>query len=122
MCRWRDVVGYEGIYQISDDGFLKRCKYTIKCKNGKTRIKYPKIVKPSIHHRGYNAGLFKNGICKTEYIHRLVAQAFIPNPYGYTYVIHLNGCKFDNRVENLAWIDRGYYQKYKHNFNKCGSN
>lgn len=87
----RDIKGYEGIYAITDDGQVwsyRRNKYLAQ--------RYDKY--------GYlRTTLNLNGEKKTIFIHRLVAEAFIPNPEGKATVNHLNECKTDNRKENLAW-------------------
>ena len=92
---WADVKGYEGRYQVSVDGEMK------------SLIGQGRILKPSYDGRGYlHVNLRKNGTRKNGKIHRLVAQAFIPNddPEHKTQVNHINEDKTDNRVENLEWV------------------
>ena len=100
MEEWRDIKGYEGIYQISSEGRVKskqritRNNHTIK----------EKIRKPKIDKDGYCCvKLWIDGISKEYFIHRLVAQAFIPNPYNKPCIDHINTNKTDNRAENLKW-------------------
>lgn len=96
---WKDVVGYEGIYQVSDTGKVKRV--------GK------KELKPKIEKNGYvRFHLSKNGIAKMELAHRLVAQAFIPNPLNYKTVNHIDENKQNNCVSNLEWCDMTYQNRY----------
>ncbi len=91
---WRDIAGYDGMYQISNYGRVKSFKY------GKWRI-----LKPSLHTGGYlYVTLSKYNKVKHRYIHILVAKAFIPNPDGKPEVDHRYGNKFDNYVENLRWV------------------
>ena len=86
---WRDVVGYEGLYQVSNLGNV----YSVRSK---------KILKPVTLKIGYSTVVFPN---KTRvYIHRLVAQAFISNPENKREVNHKNGIRNDNRVDNLEWV------------------
>ena len=94
---WKDVKGYEGIYKISNLGRVKSL-------SNKTTGKKEIILRPHNLRRGYkNVALYKNGIKKETSIHRLVAEAFIPNPNNKPYVDHINTITDDNRVENLRW-------------------
>ena len=90
---WRDIRGYEGDYQVSNFGRIKSFK------NGVAKIL-------SVITRGLYqvVSLHKNGKGKMFLVHRLVAQAFLPNPDNLPEVDHLNGDKTDNRVENLEWV------------------
>ena len=91
---WRDVVGYEGLYKVSNFGRVKSF-----CNNG-VRILNPS----STENPGYYVvNLTKNGNQRTRYVHILVAQAFLPNPENKSYVNHINGDKLNNCVENLKW-------------------
>jgi hypothetical protein len=92
---YKDVVGYEGIYQVSNLGNVKR--FYKKNQNGI-------IIKPINNGRGYyRVGLYKNKKPKYCYIHRLIAECFINNINNYKTVNHINGIKNDNRLENLEW-------------------
>ena len=100
---WKDVVGYEGLYQVSNLGKLKSLKKTIiKSKGGK--FSYPeKIMKTKFDKNYERVGLSKNGVKKYFLVHRIVAIAFLNNLNNKKTVNHINGVKSDNRVQNLEW-------------------
>jgi hypothetical protein len=89
---WADVKDYEGLYRVSSHGRV----YSYR-----TKIYY---TKPPNRKIGYaTVTLIKDGKRTTRNIHRLVAKALIPNPENKKTVNHINGDRFDNRVENLEW-------------------
>lgn len=90
---FKDIPNYEGLYQVSNKG------------NVKSIISNNKILKPKITSKGYlSVKLYKGGQKKDFLAHRLVAEAFIPNPQSLYTVNHKNEIKTDNRVENLEWM------------------
>jgi len=102
---WKDIKGYEGFYQISNFGRSKRLyKHTI-AKNGVNMTFQEKILSNNgLDKDGYVLRvLTKDKKARTFKSHRLVAQAFIPNPDNLPEVNHINGIKNDNRVDNLEW-------------------
>ena len=104
---WKDVVGYEGFYQVSNQGRVKSLDRNIKHKNGRVYYTKGKILKTYLQNGGYLiAHLNKNGKMKNCTVHRLVATAFIENPEEKAEIDHINTIKTDNRVENLRWVTR----------------
>lgn len=91
----KHIKGYEDLYAIDEMGNVHSLVTT------KTRRKG--ILKPHVKNGYLAVNLYKNGKCKHFYIHRLVAEAFIPNSDGKFYVNHINANKQDNVVGNLEW-------------------
>ena len=106
---WKDIKGYEGLYQVSNMGRIKSLKRKVKNKNG-YRIANEKIIKPVLTDtcKYYAVGLHKNKKRKTLLVHRLVAINFIPNPNNYTEVNHKDENKQNNNVNNLEWCNHKY--------------
>jgi hypothetical protein len=101
---WKDVKGYEGIYKVSNTGLIKNIKRN---KILATRTTYDKYLRINLN---------KNGNKKTFKIHRLVADAFIPNPHNKPTVNHIDGNKQNNMLDNLEWMTfKDNYQYYLNN-------
>ena len=97
---WKPIAGYEDIYQVSNMGRVRR----LEAKDANGRTCKAQIIKPIVQHSGYcHVGLWRGGKCDQRRVHRLVAQAFIPNPENKQTVNHLNEDKQDNRACNLEW-------------------
>ena len=97
---FRDIPGYEGMYEVSNLGRVKN-------------VETGRILKPGKDSRGYlQAGLYKNGIVRKFLIHRLVAQSFIQNPNNYPEINHRDEDKTNNAVSNLEWCTRDYNNNY----------
>lgn len=104
---WKNIKGYETFYKISSLGRVKSLAKTITRKDGEVKNLSEKIIKPFLTKKGYKQiVLTKDGDKKKHYIHRLVAQAFIPNPNNLPEVNHINEDKLDNEVVNLEWLSR----------------
>ena len=110
---WKDIKGYEGLYQVSNMGRIKSIDRYVPRKNGKLQHVYGKIMTSFDNGRGYKqVYLTKNSITKAHSVHRLVANAFIPNPDNLPQVNHKDEDKANNRVDNLEWCTQKYNQNY----------
>lgn len=111
---WKDIEGYEGIYQVSNLGRVKGLeRYD---SNG--HLLKEKILKTSINRDGYEkVSIQKNAKKKTYKIHRLVAIAFIPNVENKKEVNHIDGNKLNNRVNNLEWCTKEENERHARNNN-----
>lgn len=99
---WKSIKGYEGLYEVSNLGRIKSLWY------GRE-----KILKPYKNKDGYlQVILSKNGKVKNFRVHRLVAEAFIPNPMGLPEINHLDENKANNVINNIEWCDRNYNINY----------
>lgn len=118
---WKDVQGYEGLYQVSNMGNVRSVDHEVEVtRNGITFVvpKKGKVLSPTRRQHGYvgvmlygKGGHATRGF-KTFAVHRLVAEAFVENPNGYDEVNHLDECKTNNRADNLEWCDRSYNVRY----------
>lgn len=102
--RWRPVVGFETLYEVSDYGRVKRLGHYY-INHGKPCYKEDFLLKPYKNIDGYLTAVLKdnNGKIKRCFVHRLVAEAFIENPDNKPYVNHKNQIRDDNCVTNLNW-------------------
>lgn len=110
---WKDVVGYEGIYQVSSFGEIKRISYN-DCKN-KRNLKTHKIISKQLDKDGYvKVSLYDSKRCyiKNKFVHRLVAEAFLNKIDKRNQVNHINGIKSDNYFKNLEWVSQSGNRKH----------
>lgn len=117
---WRDVVGYEGLYQVSNYGNVKSLSREVDNGNG-TYFTKEKILKPMENHKGYLGVELQD---KWHFIHRIVATTFIENPENKPQVNHIDCDKKNNRVENLEWCTNSENQihAYKNGLNVRSDN
>lgn len=108
---WKDIEGYEGLYQISSIGRIKALSK--KVGRGRQYQVAEKILKPQITPNGYlRLHLNKDGKRKYYSVHRLVAIAFIHNPNNYPQINHKDENKTNNNVINLEWCTPEYNANY----------
>lgn len=107
---WKDVVGFEGLYKVSNKGNV----YSIERIDSRGHRRRGRMLSPGHNSlNGYpQVGLRKNGVLKIKYIHRLVAETFLPNPEGWPQVNHRDEVRDNNNVENLEWCTSKYNNSY----------
>lgn len=111
---WRDVVGYEGLYKVSNYGRIKRVERWNADSKGRHRQYKEKILMSRISKQtGYLCNnLSKDGGCKTFNVHRLLAIAFIPNPHNLPCINHKDCVRTNSVLWNLEWCSHGYNNNY----------
>ena len=107
---WKPVVGYEGYYEVSNLGRMRSLDRMVNHKSGTQYLQRGQILAPRFRDGYVSTAISKFGKTKYCRIHRLVAQAFIPNPENKPTVNHKNGNKLDNSVENLEWATQSENQ------------
>lgn len=108
---WKPIKDYEGIYEVSSLGRVRSLDRMVDRGKQGSCI-YPGVMlKPMINHKGYECvDLRKYGCRKGAYVHRLVAEQFIPRILNKTQVNHIDGNKRNNEVSNLEWVDNSENQ------------
>lgn len=98
---WKDIPGFEGLYEVSISG---------KVKNSITK----RLLKNNNRGRYYSVTLYKNHKPHQLSVHRIVALTFIPNPENKPMVNHKNGNRYDNNIVNLEWCTQSENEKHKY--------
>lgn len=106
---WKDIEGFEGLYQVSNMGRVRSLDR--KDKNGQFRN--GRVLADKHNNRGYHTvALHRDGNTKYRFVHRLVAETFIPNLDGLPEINHKDEDKTNNTVSNLEWCSRSYNNTY----------
>lgn len=109
---WKDIDGYEGFYQVSNLGRVRSLDRFAKKWDGEKKVKGV-LLKQAKNIKGYLfVQLFRGGVGKMKTVHRLVADAFLPNPGGLPQINHKDEDKSNNYVDNLEWCDGLYNARY----------
>lgn len=110
---WKDIVGFEGYYEVSNLGRIRSKERIITYKNGRVVHRRARIKTPTINGNAYpRVGLQVGGKLTMKMVHRLVAEAFIPNPHNLPLVNHKDEDKTNSRADNLEWCDNSYNVSY----------
>ena len=116
---WKDIKNYESCYQVSNLGKVRSLTRKVNTYNG-VRITKGQLLKPLKTNRNYlRVCLKKNQKNKYVSIHRLVAEAFIPNPNNYPIINHIDGNTSNNKASNLEWCTQKHNIKYAYMFGKA---
>lgn len=108
---WKDIEGFEGLYQVSNMGRVRSLDHTIHRTDGTTAFYRGRILTP-VGRPYLNVSLSKGPQLERPRIHRLVAEAFIPNPDNLPCIDHIDSDKKNNRVENLRWCSHAENMRY----------
>lgn len=115
---WKPVPGYEKFYEVSTFGRVRSLPHLVKTHRGNAYVEEMyegRLLKPLPNHKGYEMVALYTGTGKKHkkfFVHRLVAEAFIPNPANLPHINHKDEVKNNNRVENLEWCDAKYNNSY----------
>lgn len=103
---WKSVVGYEGLYEVSDSGMVRSVPHYVMRSNGRKFFVKQTYLKLDRQKKGYLRVKLtdSDGVEHFPLVHRLVAEAFIPNPENKPFVNHIDACTTHNSITNLEWV------------------
>ena len=117
---WKDIVGYEGLYQVSNMGQVRSLDRVITMKNGVNQFHKGYIIKSKANNSGYlTVNLHKNGVSSTKTIHRLVALHFVDGYFDGAEVNHKDENKLNNSHDNLEWVNKDTNLNYGTRIDRC---
>lgn len=112
---WKDIKDYEGFYQCSNTGKIRSLDRYVIEKSGKKQFRSGQIIVPRLNKNGYlQFALNKDSKRKMAYVHIIVANTFIDNPFDLKTVNHKDGNKLNNSIENLEW--NSYSENNTHSY------
>lgn len=121
---WKDVVGFEGLYKVSNQGNIKSLDRQVNVSRGSKRIVKGKQLMPYSTQRKNclykGVVLYKDTKKHRKTVHRIVAEAFIPNPHNLPCVNHKDENRFNNAADNLEWCDVKYNNNYGTRLQRIG--
>ena len=119
---WKDIPGYEGLYQASTEGEIKRLTKQVQGRGNSVKTLKEMVLAPAVNNRGYSTPRLTDAQGKrtTVQAHRLIALTFIPNPDNRPFVNHIDGDRLNNNVNNLEWVTvaENNIHAYKININQ----
>lgn len=102
---WKPISGYEGFYEVSNLGRIRSLERIVECSDCRKRKIKDRTLKGSSYSGGYSGvTLHKDGCTKSVNIHRIVAEAFVPNPLEKEEVNHKDENPSNNHATNLEWV------------------
>ena len=109
---WKDVVGYEGLYKVSNLGRVRSLDRVVAHHTAGTAVRKGRMLTRAFDGNYASVTLTKNRKSMTKRVHRLVAEAFIPNPNNCSDVDHIDCNKLNNRADNLRWCSHADNMRY----------
>lgn len=109
---WKPVKGYEGLYEVSDQGRVRSIVRQVNGRGSGTHKAGGRMIKPFNRYAYIGIVMSKENKARQYYLHRVVAEAFIPNPDNKPEVNHIDGDKFNNNASNLEWVSHSENGKH----------